>query len=84
MSLKLDNQDHDIPSLYKGVKMSDPFFTITNLKRGGLFRLSQGIVTRPLREGRINPLLTGMKISEESIDNGSRFPMSDAVGEIKK
>ena len=46
--------------------------------------MSQGIVTRPLPEGRINPLLSGMKISEESIDNGSRFPMSDAVGEIKK
>jgi len=64
--------------------MTDPVFTITNLKRGGLFRLSPGIVTRPLPEGRINSLLSGMKISEESIDTGSRFPMSDAVREIKK
>jgi hypothetical protein len=54
------------------------------LKRGGLFRLSLGIVTLPLPEGRINPLLSGKKITEEVIDNGSRFCMSDAVREIKK
>jgi len=64
--------------------MSDPIFTITNLQRGGLFRLSPGIVTRPLPKLRINSLLSGMKISEELIDNGSCFPMSDAVREIKK
>jgi hypothetical protein len=64
--------------------MSDPFFKITNLQHGGLFRLSPGIVNLPLPEGRINPLLSGKKISEELIDNGSRFRMSDAVREIKK
>lgn len=64
--------------------MSDPVFAITKLQRSGLFRLSPGIVTRPLPEGRINPLLSGKKITEELIDSGSRFRMSDAVGEIKK
>jgi hypothetical protein len=64
--------------------MSDPIFTITNLQRGGLFCLSPCIITRPLPEGGINPLLSGKKITEELIDNGSRFRMSDAVREIKK
>jgi hypothetical protein len=54
------------------------------LRRGGLCRLSLGIVTLLLPEGRINPLLSGKKISEELIDNVSRFRMSDAVREIKK
>jgi hypothetical protein len=64
--------------------MSDPIFTMKNLKRCGLFRLSPGIVNLPLPEGRINPLLSGKKRSEALIDNGSRFRMSDAVREIKK
>lgn len=64
--------------------MSDPIFTITNLQHGGLFRLSPGILTLPLPEGRINPLFFGKKISEELIDNSSHFRMSDVVREIKK
>jgi hypothetical protein len=54
------------------------------LQGGGLVRWKLGRVTLPLTEGRFTPLLSGKKISEELIDNSSRFCMSDEVWEIKK